>query len=67
MGSMKRRLEALEGRMELPESPRRPDVRARMKAVLDELAAAKREGRAPSDEALAVSEAIEWRRGREPA
>jgi hypothetical protein len=38
-----------------------------MKAVLDEIAAARREGREPSEEATAVMEAIERRRARESA
>jgi hypothetical protein len=62
--SVHRRLERLEDRVK-PESPRRnPEARARMKAVLDEVAAARREGRAPSAEAEALSEAI-LRRGRQ--
>ncbi len=58
---MNRRLEALEARAE-PELPRNPEARARMRALLDELAAARREGRPPSPEALAVCEAFEKRR-----
>ena len=56
---LKDRLEALKARA-TPE--RDPEVRARMKAVLDELAAARREGRPPSREAREVSEAFEERR-----
>jgi hypothetical protein len=36
-----------------------------MRAVLDELAAAKREGREPSEEAAAIMEGIQRRRARE--
>jgi hypothetical protein len=67
MRGIERRLEALEGRIEPPERPERAEVRARMKAQLDEIAAARRKGREPSEEALAVTEAIERRRRREPA
>ncbi len=49
-----------------PDRPN-PDNRARMKAVLDELAAAKREGRAPSPEAAAVCEYFRKRRERRGA
>jgi hypothetical protein len=63
MGSLnRRRLERLEAQTE-PE--RDPEVRARMKALLDELANARREGRPPSQEARAVSEYFERRRERE--
>jgi hypothetical protein len=65
--SLERRLERLEGHIEPPEKPARAQVRARMKAVLDEIAAARREGREPSEEATAVMEAIERRRARELA
>jgi hypothetical protein len=65
VGSLERRLEALEGRMPPPENAERSEVRARMRAALDEIAAARREGRAPSAEAVALSEAIERRRARE--
>ena len=52
-------------RKEAPtERPPDPENRARMKAVLDELAAARREGRPPSREAREVSEAFEERRRR---
>jgi hypothetical protein len=54
MGSLnRRRLERLEARTE-PELD--PAVRERMKELLDELAAARREGRPPSREAREVSE-----------
>ena len=61
--SLHKRLERLEGRLSgqstgTSGSPNR----ARMRAFLDEFAAAKREGRAPSAEAEAVSEAILRRR-----
>jgi hypothetical protein len=60
------RLEVLEGeRSGEPDNPARANVRERMRAFLDEIAAAKREGRAPSAEAQAISEAIERRRARE--
>jgi hypothetical protein len=52
------KLEALEGQT-------RPDLQpdeARMRECLDELAAARLEGRAPSGEAVAVFEAIQRRR-----
>ena len=50
-------------RLEAEAQPRRnPETWARMKAVLDELAAAKREGRPPSREAREVAEAFEERR-----
>ena len=55
------RLRRLEARTE-PERPRDPEVRARMNALLDELANARREGRAPSREAREVSEAFRKRR-----
>ena len=66
MGSLERRLEALEGCMEPPESPRREKVRAMMKAHLGEVAAARREGRPIAEETVAVFEAIERRRRLEP-
>jgi hypothetical protein len=60
MGSLnRRRLERLEAQTE-PE--RDPEARARMSALLDELANARREGRPPSPEARAVSEYFERRR-----
>ena len=59
MGSIERRLGALEAKTE---PGRDPEVRERMKAVLDELAAARREGRPPSPEARAVSEYFRRRR-----
>jgi hypothetical protein len=62
--SVHRRLERLEERAK-PEPSRNPEARARMKAYLDELAAAKREGRALSAEAEAISQALERRRQRE--
>ena len=65
MGSLERRLEVLEGRLEPPERPERTEVRERMRIVLDELAAAKREGREPSEEATAVMEAFRERRERD--
>ena len=58
---LKDRLEALKARA-TPEPPPHPETRARMKAALDELAAARREGRPPSREAREVSEAFEERR-----
>ena len=58
---VRRRLEALEARTG-PGRPRDPETRARMKALLDELADARREGRPPSREAREVSEAFEKRR-----
>jgi hypothetical protein len=67
MRGIERRLEALEGRIEPPESPRRAEARAMMKAHLDEISAARREGRPIAPETVAVFEAIERRRGREPA
>jgi len=65
VGSLERRLEVLEGRLEPPERPERTEVRERMRIVLDELAAAKREGREPSEEATAVMEAFRERRERD--
>jgi hypothetical protein len=62
VGSLEKRLEVLEGRTTPPENT---GARERMRAALDEIAAARREGRAPSEGALAVSEAIERRRARE--
>jgi hypothetical protein len=61
--SVHRRLERLEVRV-VPEPSRKKssEARARMKASLDEFAAAKREGRAPCAEAEAVAEAILERR-----
>lgn len=60
-----RRLEERQGQgdarsSQAPESP----ARARMRASLEEFAAAKREGRAPSAEAQAVAAAILGRRRR---
>jgi hypothetical protein len=69
--SLNNRLERLEGRasLKLAERPEhreaRREVRARMSAVLDELAAARREGREPSEDAVGVMEAIKRRRSRE--
>ena len=57
------RLEALAARAE-SERPPNPETRARMKAVLDELADARRSGRPLSREALEVGEAIRERRAR---
>ncbi len=66
MGSMERCLEALEART-APVRASDPAVRARLKALLDELANARREGRPPSREAREMSEAFrkkeEKRRG----
>jgi hypothetical protein len=69
VGSLERRLEALEGRTTPPENPNGSEgfARERMRAVLDEIAAARREGREPSGDATAVMEAIERRRARESA
>ena len=59
----RRRLERLEEDLK-PETERssRPELRARMKAALGEIARARKEGRPPSPEAAAVAEAIERRR-----
>ncbi len=66
MAGLEPRLRALESVVEpAPQETTRANVRARMRAFLDEIAAAKREGRAPSAEAQAISEAIERRRARE--
>jgi hypothetical protein len=65
VGSIERRLEALERRTTPPENPERGEARARIRAVLDEIAAARREGRKPSEEATAVMEALRRRRERE--
>jgi len=62
MGGLERRLERLEGQMEPPDRRQRAEVRAHMRAFLEEIAAARREGREPSPEALAVLKAIERRR-----
>jgi hypothetical protein len=67
LGGLVRRLKALEGSSSSPERPERTEVRARMKAVLDEIATARREGREPSEEAMAVMEAIKRRRECESA
>ena len=56
---LKDRLEVLEARAERPPNP---EARARMKALLNELAGARREGRPPSREALDIVEAIRKRR-----
>ena len=61
------KLEALEGQTRQDLQPdeagfARSEARARMKECLDEIAAARREGRAPSGEAVAVFEAIQRRR-----
>jgi hypothetical protein len=59
------KLEALEGLscQDLqPDEARHSEARARMKECLDEIAAARCEGRAPSGEAVAVFEAIQRRR-----
>ena len=61
MGGLRGRLEALESRA-ASERPPNPETRARMKAVLDELAAARREGRPPSREAREIAEAFGERR-----
>jgi hypothetical protein len=61
VGSLEKRLELLEGRATPPENT---GAGERMRAVLDEIAAARREGRAPSEEAAAVMEAFEERRRR---
>jgi hypothetical protein len=69
MGSLEdrlRKLEVLEGQRAArsaptPESP----ARVRMRAFLEKLAAAKREGRALSAEAEAISQAMQRRRQRE--
>ncbi len=58
---LKGRLEALAARVE-PERPPDPEVRARMRAVLDEIAAAKRDGKPLSQEAAAVCEYFRERR-----
>jgi hypothetical protein len=62
VGSLERRLEALEGRGPVPENTR---ARERMRAALDEIAAARREGREPHEEAAAIMEAIQRRRAHE--
>jgi hypothetical protein len=67
LGSLERRLEALEGRMEPLERQERAEAGEIMKAHLDEIAAARREGRPIAPETVAVIEAIERRRGHEPA
>jgi hypothetical protein len=64
LGDRLRRLEGARAER-LPQPPEDLSRRARMKAYLDELAAAKREGREPSAEAKAISEAMERRRERE--
>jgi hypothetical protein len=66
LGDRLRRLEDLEEHRAARSAPTyESPARARMKEHLDELAAAKREGRPPSAEAPAISEAIERRRQRE--
>jgi hypothetical protein len=65
MGRIGRRLEALEARTE-PGGASDPEVRARMKALLDALANARREGRPPSPEAREFSEAFRKRRHERP-
>ena len=55
------RLRRLEAATE-PERSRDPEVRVRVKALLDELASARREGRPPSQEAHELSEAFGERR-----
>jgi hypothetical protein len=65
VGSLERRLAHLEGRATPPVNTEPSEARERMRAVLDEMAAAKREGRAPSEEAAAIMEAIQGRRARE--
>jgi len=63
---MNRRLGALEARTEPERASDDPEVMARqMKAVLDELAAARRDGRPPSREAREVAEAFRRRERRE--
>jgi hypothetical protein len=62
VGSLERRLERLEGRATPPQNA---GARKRMKAILDEIAAARREGKGPTQEAVAVMEAIQRRRARE--
>jgi hypothetical protein len=60
--ALRKRLEALEARVERPPNP---EVRARMRAVLDEIADARRNGRQLSPEATAVCEYFgrRWERG----
>jgi hypothetical protein len=62
--SLHRRLERLEDRVKPEPSRKSSEARAHMRAALDEIAAARREGRAPSAEAAVVAEAI-LRRGRQ--
>jgi hypothetical protein len=61
VGSLEKRLEMLEGRATPPENTRHSEARERVRAVLDELAAARREGREPSPWAEAIAQAIEQR------
>ena len=64
--NLNNRLERLEGRvsLELAESPEHREARARMRVVLGKIAAARRDGREPSEEATAIMEVIKWRRER---
>ena len=64
MGGVGDRLRRLEARAKPERRPGNPENRVRMRAVLEELANAKREGRPPSREAAEVAEAIESRRSR---
>ena len=59
----RRRLEVLEEQLRRARrpGPSNAEARERMRAALEELADAKREGRAPSREALAVGEALSRR------
>jgi hypothetical protein len=69
--SIHKRLEKLEGQARPDLQPdeggfARREVRARMKECLDEMAAARRGGRAPAPWAEAIAEAIKGSRAREP-
>ena len=59
--SLHSRLERLDDRVKPEPSRKSPEARARISAALVEIAAARHEGRVPSQEAAAVMEAFERR------
>jgi hypothetical protein len=64
VGGLEGRLTKIEARIK-PVPSSSPEARARIRAFLEELAAAKREGRALSAEAESISQAMQRRRQRE--
>jgi hypothetical protein len=64
MARIEKRIQDLEGRIGPPERSEKKSAKERIRAYLDEIAAAKREGREPSAEAAAVFGALRERLGR---